>query len=76
MTFGEKMDTFDESRTDLLEFQDVTVNLTNSIAVQTLGAPLYKLFSIYKPTQILSMETTTYWNMVCICSCMCLLHAV
>eukprot|EP00731_Ephydatia_muelleri_P017926 Em0010g1024a len=44
MTFGEKMDTFDESRKDLLEFQDATIKFMNSIVDVTYGAPLYKLF--------------------------------
>eukprot|EP00731_Ephydatia_muelleri_P038436 Em0760g2a len=44
MTFGEKLDTFDESRKDLLEFQDVSIKMNRSVVELTLGAPLYKLF--------------------------------
>ena len=44
MTFGEKLDTFDESRKDLLEFQDATIKFINSIAELSFGVPLYKLF--------------------------------
>ena len=44
MTFGEKLDTFDESRKDLLEFQDGTIKMIGSIAELSVGAPLYKVF--------------------------------
>ena len=44
MTFGEKLDTFDESRKDLLEFQDTTIKFINSLAELSFGVPLYKLF--------------------------------
>ena len=44
MTFGEKLDTFDDSRKDLLEFQDAVVMMVGSVAELTLAAPFYKLF--------------------------------
>ena len=44
MTFGEKLDTFDESRKDLLEFQDATLTMISSMAELSIGMPLYKVF--------------------------------
>eukprot|EP00731_Ephydatia_muelleri_P017870 Em0010g968a len=44
MTFGEKLDTFDESRKDLLRFQDAAIMLIGSISELINGIPLYKVF--------------------------------
>ena len=44
MTFGEKLDTFDDSRKDLLEFQDAAMKIIGSLVELTLAAPFYKLF--------------------------------
>ena len=47
MVFGEKLDTFDESRKDLLEFQTTAIELISSIAMIFTSPPVYK----YYPTK-------------------------
>ena len=44
MTFGEKLDTFDESRKDLLRFQDAAIMMIEPIFELTNGIPRYKVF--------------------------------
>ena len=43
MTFGEKLDTFNESR-DILEFQDAAMKMIGSISELIIGTPFYKVF--------------------------------
>ena len=44
MVFGERLDTFDESRKDLQEFQNAAVELISLIGVLVNQPPLYKYF--------------------------------
>ena len=44
MVFGERLDTFDESRKDLKEFQNAAVELVSLIGVLASQPPLYKYF--------------------------------
>ena len=44
MVFGEKLDSFDESRNDLLEFQDSAVQLILLLGKLMIEPPLYKYF--------------------------------
>ena len=44
MVFGEKLDTFDESRKDLLEFQDAAIQFFLSLGKLMNEPPLYKYF--------------------------------
>ena len=44
MVFGEKLDTFDESRKDLLEFQDAAIQLFLLLGKLMIEPPLYKYF--------------------------------
>ena len=47
MVFGERLDTFDESRKDLQEFQNAAIELVSSVGVLMNQPPLYK----YYPTK-------------------------
>ena len=44
MTFGEKLDTFDDSRMDLQEFEKITIDYAKNIEVIVFALPLYKYF--------------------------------
>ena len=44
MIYGEKLDTFDESRKDLMEFQNATLELFLTLGMLINVPPLYKYF--------------------------------
>lgn len=44
MVFGEKLDTFDESRKDLLEFEKISLNYSMAVGVIGTAPPLYRYF--------------------------------
>ena len=44
MVYGERLDTFDDSKTDLLEFQNAAIQLIGSLASIGIRPPLYKVF--------------------------------
>ena len=44
MVFGERLDTFDESKKDLLVFQNAAIELLSSMAALVNEPPVYKYF--------------------------------
>ena len=44
MVYGERLDTFDDSKTDLQEFQNAAIQLIGSLASIANRPPLYKVF--------------------------------
>ena len=44
MVYGEKLDTFDESRKDLLEYQDAAIEIISLLIMLQRGPPLYRYF--------------------------------
>ena len=44
MVYGEKLNTFDDSKTDLIEFQNAAIQLIELLSVMSSIPPLYKLF--------------------------------
>ena len=44
MVYGEKLNTFDESRKDLLEFQNAAIAFFELLFTLQIGPPLYKYF--------------------------------
>ena len=44
MTLGEKLDTFDESKKDLQEFEKISLDYAKNVEVIVFAPPLYKYF--------------------------------
>ena len=71
MVFGEKLDTFDESRKDLLEFQTTAIEFISSIMS---SPPVYKYYPTKEYRKFVNLCNRLFEQGKCLHSCLIALY--